>query len=103
MKKKVKCIPLEDVLNEELKDPEFRFYFEKRQAVGQIAQFVRDSRRHAGLTQTELAKRAGTSQSVIARLESGNDSRIPSMDLLHRIAFALSGRLVITLERKKAA
>lgn len=103
MKKGVKLVPMQELLDRELKDPEFRFYFERQQAVGQVAQFVRDSRRHAGLTQAELAKRAGTSQSVIARLESGNDSRISSMDLLHRIAFALSGRLVITLERKKAA
>ena len=39
---------------------------------------MREARRRRGLTQTQLAERAGTTQSAIARLEAGRVS--PSFD-----------------------
>lgn len=103
MKKKRRFISLQEVIQEEMKDPEFRFYFERQQAVSRIARLIRDVRQHAGLTQSELAKRAGTTQTVLSRLESGSDSRIPSMELLYRIANAVRAKLVVRFEYKKAA
>jgi transcriptional regulator with XRE-family HTH domain len=47
------------------------------------------------LTQLELAQKAYTTQPVIARLERGSDSRIPSLELLGRIAHALGKEIVI--------
>jgi transcriptional regulator with XRE-family HTH domain len=44
---------------------------------------VQEARRRAGLTQRELAARAGTSQSAIARIERGR--QIPSLETLQRI------------------
>lgn len=41
-------------------------------------ELVREARRRAGLTQRELAERASTTQSAIARLESGRAS--PSLE-----------------------
>jgi transcriptional regulator with XRE-family HTH domain len=43
-------------------------------------QFVREARRRAGLTQEQLAARAGVSQPTIARVESGKVS--PSFERL---------------------
>ena len=103
MKTKSKRIALKDVLKKELKDSEFSFYFERERAISEIARLVRDARIKAGLTQAELAHRAKTSQTVIARLESGLDQRIPSLDLLERIASALKAKLMLRFEYKKVA
>lgn len=103
MKKNHKSISLQKVLRKELKDREFRFYFEREEAISQIARMIRDARQRARLTQTELARKADTSQAVIARIESAADSRIPSLDLLERIAKALQAKLLISFEYEKAA
>lgn len=47
---------------------------------------LRAARRHAGLTQRELARRAGTSQSVVARVEQGRTD--PSTATLARLLAA---------------
>ena len=73
MKAKNKRIALKDVLKRELKHPEFSFYFEREKSLSEIARLVRDARLKAGLTQAQLAKKAQSSQVVIARLESGTD------------------------------
>lgn len=103
MKNKTKRITLQEVLKEELKDPEFRFYFEHEKAISEIARLVRDARQRAKLTQAALAKKAKTTQTVIARLESGTDRRIPSLDLLERIARAFKARLQVSFAYRKTA
>jgi ribosome-binding protein aMBF1 (putative translation factor) len=103
MKAKNKRIALKAILKRELKDPEFSFYFEREKSISEIARLVRDARVKAGLTQAQLAKKAQSSQVVIARLESGTDQRVPSLDLLERIASALKAKLLIRFEYKKVA
>jgi len=103
MKAKRKRLTLKEVLSRELKDPEFSFYFQREQAISEIARLVRDARLKAGLTQAQLAKKAQSSQVVIARLESGTDQRIPSLDLLERIASALKAKLLVRFEYKQVA
>lgn len=103
MKRKSARLSLDKVLKEELKNSTFRFYFNQEQAVTNIARMIRQARTRAGLTQSELAERAQTTQSVIARIESGSDSRVPSLDLLQRIASALRARLLISFEYGAAA
>lgn len=44
---------------------------------------VREARKRAGLTQRELAERAGTTQSAIARIETGHST--PSFDTVLRL------------------
>jgi transcriptional regulator with XRE-family HTH domain len=57
---------------------------------------VREARRRAGLTQAELAERAGTTQSAVARTERGVTT--PSLEQLTRLVraagFDLDVRLV---------
>ena len=57
----------------------------------ELARELRRMREKAGLNQTELAARAGTTQSAIARLESGRV--VPKLDLLSRVAAALGRRV----------
>jgi transcriptional regulator with XRE-family HTH domain len=61
-----------------------------------FAKMIIELRHSANLTQQQLAKKAKTTQSVIARLESGIDERIPSIDLLARIANASHTKLNIS-------
>ncbi|HKO74037.1 MAG TPA: helix-turn-helix transcriptional regulator [Gaiellaceae bacterium] len=61
----------------------------------QIAGQVADRRKERRLSQAELAKLVGTTQSAIARLESGG--RPPRIDTLLRIANALDADLHIEL------
>ena len=61
----------------------------------QIAGQVADRRKERGLSQAELAALVGTTQSAIARLESGG--RPPRIDTLLRIANALDADLHIEL------
>ncbi len=60
-----------------------------------IAAQVTERRLALGLSQKELAELVGTTQSAIARLESGG--RPPRIDTLLRIAEALDCELVVRL------
>jgi transcriptional regulator with XRE-family HTH domain len=60
-----------------------------------IADQVVEQRLARGLSQKELAKLCGTTQSAIARLESGG--RPPKIDTLLRIAEALDCELEVAL------
>lgn len=57
---------------------------------------VREARRRAGLTQRELAARAGTTQSSIARLETAQTN--PSFDLVVRLIKLCGFRLDVFLD-----
>jgi transcriptional regulator with XRE-family HTH domain len=60
-----------------------------------LGQAVYDRRVALGLSQAELAARAGTTQTVISRLEGG--AVTPTLPLLHRLAGALEGELDIKI------
>lgn len=87
--------------DEWLKDPEFRALVEKARVTGQIAQLVYDERHAAELTQRQLARRVGTTQSVIARLEDDNYEG-HSLSLLRRIAAAVGRDLEVFFEPRVA-
>jgi len=59
------------------------------------ARLVREARRRARLSQRELARRAGTAQSVVARIERGQTDPAAEtlLRLLHEAGFRLSVEL----------
>ncbi|PYI68390.1 XRE family transcriptional regulator [Arthrobacter livingstonensis] len=59
----------------------------------ELAELVYNARTAAGLSQTELARRAGTRQAVISAIENG--AQAPGGVMLARIAHALGGTLRI--------
>jgi ribosome-binding protein aMBF1 (putative translation factor) len=63
---------------------------------GQIADQVTERRKELSLSQAELAELVATTQSAIARLESGG--RPPRIDTLLRIADALDCELLVDLK-----
>jgi len=88
---------ISELHKEWLKDPEYQREYAALEEEFALAKAVIAARAHAGLTQSELASRMGTSQSAIARLESGRAK--PSMATLAKLAEATGTRLKIQFER----
>jgi ribosome-binding protein aMBF1 (putative translation factor) len=79
-----------------LADPDVRAIYDELAPEYEIARAVIKARIAAGLTQEQLAQRMGTTQPVIARLESGRAK--PSMSTLLRVAKATGTRPRFELE-----
>jgi ribosome-binding protein aMBF1 (putative translation factor) len=82
-----------------MKDPGYRRAHAELAAEFAIARAVIEARAHAGITQEQLAQKMETTQSVIARLESGRTK--PSTQTLERLAAATGTRLKISFEPKQ--
>lgn len=75
---------------------------EEERANCEVAQKIYDLRTKAGVSQRELAKRVGTTASVICRLENA-DYEGHSLAMLNRIAQALDKRVEIRFVNSKPA
>ncbi len=64
-------------------------------AAERIGKQIRAARQEAGLTQTQLAARAGITQTVLSRIESGKGN--PTLGLLEDVAAALDAKLEVLL------
>jgi transcriptional regulator with XRE-family HTH domain len=58
------------------------------------------ARAEQGLTQAQVAERIGTTQSAVARMESGRGKHSPSLATLSKYAEALGCRLEVRLVRQ---
>ncbi len=94
MMAKSKTIPAEQVFAEWRKDPEYVKAYDALEEEFALAGALIGARAHAGLTQEELAERMGTSQSAIARLESGRSR--PSTTTLAKLAKATGTKLRVS-------
>jgi transcriptional regulator with XRE-family HTH domain len=91
---------VKDLHRKWMKDKKYRKAHDELAAEFALARAVIDARAKAGLTQEQLAERMDTTQSVIARLESGRTR--PSTQTLERLAAATGTRLKITFEARQA-
>jgi ribosome-binding protein aMBF1 (putative translation factor) len=89
-------IPFSEMKAELLQDPAFRAAYDALAPEFELAATIIAARTAQGLTQAELAARMHTSQSYIARLESGR--ALPSMRTWLRLAEATGTRARVTLE-----
>jgi DNA-binding XRE family transcriptional regulator len=87
---------LKDLKAQLLANPETRAEYEAQAPEFAAARELIAARARAGVSQGELAQRMGTTQSTIARLESGKGT--PSLRTVQRYAAALGLRAVLKLE-----
>ena len=80
--------------------PEVKTEFENARAEYAVLDEFLKIRAAKGLTQNQIAEKIGTTQSVIARLESGKSKHSPSIATLLRYAEALDCQLEIRLVQK---
>ena len=87
---------IRDLHNKWMKDPAYRKEYEALEQEFALMLEVAKARQRAGLSQAQLAKRMKTTQSTIARLESGRGQ--PSTRTLSRFAKATGHKLKISFE-----
>lgn len=89
----MKFIRFQDHLKEALKDPKFKAEYDRLGPEYELISSVIAKRIEKKMTQKELARKMGTKQSAISRLESGNAN--PSFTFLQKVADALGTKLQI--------
>jgi transcriptional regulator with XRE-family HTH domain len=82
-----------EILEQDLRDPEFRAEWERTALARAIAIQVIAYRAEHGLSQTSLAEQLGIKQPAVARLEAGEVT--PSLETLQRLARVLDKEILI--------
>ena len=80
----------------QMKDPAFKAAYDALEEEYALIRELLDARTRAKLTQAQVARRMGTSQSAVARLESG---RAPSLASLRKYAKATGSKIEIKLSK----
>ena len=87
---------LKDLKAQLLVNPAFRQAYDAQAHVFEQARELIAARMRAGLTQGGVAALMGTTQSVVARIESGRGT--PSLRTVQRFANAVGARAVVRME-----
>jgi ribosome-binding protein aMBF1 (putative translation factor) len=95
-----KTIPVTEAAKEWFKNPEFKAAYDELEEEFALAQALIKARADADMTQEQVATEMGTTQAVVARLESGR--AMPSTRTLQRYAKATRTRLRISFEPEKS-
>jgi ribosome-binding protein aMBF1 (putative translation factor) len=88
-------IAYEELARERRGSEEYRQGYAEARRAFLIGQAVRERRLALGLSQTELATRAGMTQPALSRLEAGGV--VPTIPLLERISMALDAELIVDI------
>ncbi|MEO5338067.1 MAG: helix-turn-helix domain-containing protein [Magnetospirillum sp. WYHS-4] len=88
-------IPMEKLHRKWMKDPAYKAAYEALEPEFALARELIEARAKAGLTQAEVAERMGTTQSVVARIESGRNP--PNLKTLEKYAHAVGRRVKLKL------
>jgi ribosome-binding protein aMBF1 (putative translation factor) len=94
---KQKFIPVEESFKQWKKDPDYVAAYDALEAEFVLASAMIKARADADMTQEQVAMAMGTTQAVVARLESGKV--LPSTSTLERFAKATRTRLHISFAR----
>ncbi len=81
------------VMAKQLRNRNFRFHYEQRKLVHEVAVAVRAMRKQARLTQAQLAAAVGVSQPMIAKIERGLEQRTPRWEMIGKIYIALGKQM----------
>jgi predicted transcriptional regulator len=81
--------------SEALKDPKVKEAYDSLELEFSIIRQILDKRLKRGISQKDLAKKIGTGQSAISRLESGRYN--PSLSFLKKISEALGSKLEVKI------
>ena len=87
-------------LEEQLKDPKFAEHFQEAGQAWDVALQIAALRNEAGMSQAELAKKVGTTQQQISRLESSSYEG-HSLSMLRRVAEIFGARVYVQIQRTK--
>ncbi len=95
---KVTGVSHDAVLARQMRDPDFRYHYEQRKLVHEVAVAVRAMRKQGGMTQAQLAKAVGVSQPMIAKIEKGIEQRTPRFEMIGRICVALNKQMRLSFK-----
>jgi transcriptional regulator with XRE-family HTH domain len=101
MSEKRMYIPVEEAFLEWRKDPEFVAAYDALEEEFALAEALISARAQADMTQEDVAQKMGTTQAVIARLESGRT--MPTTRTLTRFADATGTKLRISFVKEKSS
>ena len=92
-----KCEPVSfsDVKKEWLKNPKFKKAYDDLEPEYAIIRAILKKRIESNMSQKDLARKLGTKQSAISRLESGNYN--PTLSFLKKLSTTLGGKLEIKI------
>ena len=96
-RKQIKAVDFQEYLSSELKNRKVKKYYDEYGKQLEIAYQISKLRKKEGISQGELAEKIGTTQSNVARMESGQQNF--TTDTLQRIANALKRDLKIEFVR----
>lgn len=98
MKKRPNFISAEGLHRKWMKNSDYRHEYEKLEPEFAIARSIIEARIKRNISQEDLARKMGTGQAVISRLESASAS--PSLSLIKRLANALGLKVELRLTPK---